>query len=146
MVEKKHGKLSSLRIEEILEPFEIHLDTGGNSHVNNTENSGELAGISRPACLMFLNNPDPPHLSAAKKEELAALIHRYQYRSNWAARSLRGKKLQLARAAVGKRLPDLAGREISRMARMPGGAGFVGPVIRITENHDTFDICIERHE
>lgn len=96
MVEKKHGKLSSLRIEEILEPFEIHLDTGGNIHVNNTENSGELAGISRPACLMFLNNPDPPHLSAAKKEELAALIYRYQYRSNWAARSLRGKKLQLA--------------------------------------------------
>ena len=32
------------------------------------------------------------------------------------------------------------------MARMPGGAGFVGPVIRITENHDTFDICTERHE
>jgi DNA-binding LacI/PurR family transcriptional regulator len=55
-----------------------------------------MAGVSRPALSMYLNSPTTSHLSEAKKRKIDELFRKYNYRPNLAARSLQGKKLQIA--------------------------------------------------
>ena len=56
----------------------------------------QMAGVSRPALSMYLNSPGTSHLSEAKKRKIDELFRKYNYRPNLAARSLQGKKLQIA--------------------------------------------------
>ena len=56
----------------------------------------QMAGVSRPALSMYLNSPTTSHLSEAKKRKIDELFRKYNYRPNLAARSLQGKKLQIA--------------------------------------------------
>lgn len=50
----------------------------------------ELAGVSRPAVSMLLNDPATSHLSEEKKQTVLRLVRELGYRPNYAARHLRG--------------------------------------------------------
>lgn len=55
----------------------------------------EMAGVSRPAVSMVINNPETTHLSEEKKRLVLKLIKETGYRPNYAARQLRGKSMKI---------------------------------------------------
>lgn len=55
----------------------------------------KMAGVSRPAVSMVINDPETTHLSEEKKQLVLRLAEEMGYRPNYAARQLRGKSMKL---------------------------------------------------